>query len=265
MGIPLVAGREFTENDDARHPVVVIINEHLAKLVWPNRDPVGQTIKVFGSETPVEIVGVVKDVTFDNIGEDPAPYIFFSIAQETDRGGFGTLQVRTQGDATLLVQTIRKEIQALDNSLPLVNVTTMEEAIRQGLWASRTGAALLSIFGLLALLLAAIGVYGIMSYTVGKRTREIGIRMAIGAQRGDVLQLILNQGLLIAGLGLLTGLGAAFLAARYFQNFLLGIGAGDALTYAAITLILSTVALVACLLPALRATKVDPLIALRTE
>jgi predicted permease len=265
MNIPLVAGREFTEADDARHPVVVIINEHLAKLAWPNRDPVGQTIKVFGSETPIEIVGVVKDVTFDNIGEDPTPYLFFSIAQETDRGGFGTLQVRTQGDAAVLLQTIRKEIQALDNSLPLVNVTTMEEAIRQGLWASRTGAALLSIFGLLALLLAAIGVYGIMSYTVGKRTREIGIRMAIGAQRGDVLKLVLNQGLLISSLGLVAGLGAAFLAARYFQNFLLGIGAGDALTYAAITLILTTVALLACLLPALRATKVDPLIALRTE
>src|SRR6478609_4802535 len=265
LGIPLVAGREFTAADDERHPLVVIINEHLAKLAWPNRDAVGQTIKVFGSETPVEIVGVVKDVVYDNIGEDPKSYVFFSIAQEADRGGFGTLQVRTQGDAAALIPTIRKEIQSLDPSLPLVNITTMEESIRQGLWASRTGAALLSIFGLLALVLAAIGVYGIMSYTVGKRTREIGIRMAIGAQRGDVLRLVLNQGLLIAGLGLVTGLSAAFLAARYFQNFLLGIGAGDALTYAAITLILSTVALLACLLPALRATKVDPLIALRTE
>ena len=265
MGIPLVAGREISESDDERHPVVVVINEYLAKLAWPNRSAVGQTIKVFGSETPVEIVGVVKDVVFDNIGEDPAPYLFFSIAQESARGGFGTLQVRTQADATAMLPTIRKEIQSLDNSLPLVNVTTMDESIRQGLWASRTGAALLSIFGGLALLLAAIGVYGIMSYTVGKRTREIGIRMAIGAQRSDVLRLILNQGLVIAGLGLLTGLGAAYAAARYFQNFLLGVGAGDALTYAAISLLLAAIALLACFLPAMRATKVDPLIALRTE
>jgi len=265
MGIPLVAGRDLTDADDARHPGVVLINEHLAKLAWPNRSPLGQTIKVFGSETPVEIVGVMKDVTFDNIGEAAKPYVFFALAQESVRAGFGTLHVRTQLDAAALTPTLRKEIQSLDPALPLVNITTMEETIRQGLWASRTGAALLSIFGLLALLLAAIGVYGIMSYTVGKRTREIGIRMAIGAQRGDVLRLILHRGLLIAAAGLAAGLGSAFLAARYFQDFLFGIGADDALTYAAITLILSAVALLACYLPARRATRVDPLIALRTE
>jgi predicted permease len=265
MGIPLVAGRDFTPLDDEKHPLVVIVNEHLAKLVWPGRNPIGQTVKVFGSETPVEVVGVAKDVTYDNIGEDPKPYVFFSLAQESDRGGFGTLQVRTQMDVNALMPTIRREVQSLDTAMPLVNITTMDESIRQGLWASRAGAALLSIFGGLALLLAAIGVYGIMSYSVGKRTREIGIRMAIGAQRGDVLKLILNQGLLIAGAGLLTGLLAAFLAARYFQNFLFGIGAGDAVTYAAISAILTVVALLACFIPARRATKVDPLIALRTE
>ena len=265
MGIPLLKGRDFTPMDDDKHPLVVIINERLARLAWPNRDPVGQTIKVFGSETPVEIIGVVKDVTFDNIGEDPKPYLFFSIAQESDRGGFGTIQVRTQMDINALMPAIRRQIQSLDPAMPLVNITTMDESIRQGLWASRAGAALLSIFGGLALLLAAIGVYGIMSYSVGRRTREIGIRMAIGAQRGDVMRLILNQGLLIAGAGLVAGLAAAFLAARYFQNFLFGIGAGDAATYAAISLILAVVALLACWIPARRATKVDPLIALRTE
>jgi putative ABC transport system permease protein len=242
-----------------------MVNEHLAKQAWPGRSAVGQTIKVFGSETPVEIVGVVKDVTYDNIGEDPKPYVFFCLQQEADRGGFGTIHVRTQLDVGPLMPTIRRELQSLDSALPLVNVTTMDEAIRQGLWASRAGAAMLSIFGGLALLLAAIGVYGIMSYSVGKRTREIGIRMAIGAQRSDVLKLILNQGLLIAGTGIVAGLIAAFLAARYFQNFLFGIGAGDAVTYAAISLILTVVALLACFIPARRATKVDPLIALRTE
>ena len=175
------------------------------------------------------------------------------------------MQVRTQIDAAALMPNTRKELQSLDPALPLVNLTTMEKSIRQGLWVSHAGAALLSVFGALALLLAAIGVYGIMSYSVGRRTREIGIRMAIGAQHSDVMRLILNQGLLIAGAGLVVGLGAAYLAARYFQNFLFGIGAGDALTYGAITLILASVTLLACFLPARRATKVDPLVALRTE
>jgi len=172
---------------------------------------------------------------------------------------------RTERDATQLIPTLRKALQSLDPALPFVNVTTMDEAIRQGLWASRTGAALLSVFGALALLLATIGVYGIMSYTVGKRTREIGIRMAIGAQRHDVFRLILGQALVITAIGLAVGLVAAFFVARYFQNFLFRVGAGDVLTYVVITIVLSTVALLACFLPAQRATKVDPLVALRTE
>ena len=265
MGIPLVAGRDFTDADDTTRPGVVLINEHMAKLAWPGRDPLGQKIKVFGSEIPVEVVGVVKDVTFDNIGEDPKSYVLFPMAQEPDRAGFATLHVRTAADVAALMPAIRKEIQALDPALPLLNVTTMEENIRQGLWAPRTGAALLSLFGGLALLLAAIGVYGIMSYSVGRRTREIGIRMAIGARSADVLGLILNQGLLIVAVGMVLGLGAAWLVARNFENLLFGVGAGDPATYALITLLLAGVALFACWLPARRATKVDPLVALRTE
>ncbi len=265
LGIPLMAGRDFTEADDMKHPLVVVINETLAKLAWPNRNAVGQTIKVFGSENPVEVVGIIKNVVFDNIGEDPKPYAFFSLGQETDRGGFGTLHVRTQTDAAVLMPTLRKQLQSLDPTLPFVNVTTMDENIRQGLWAPRTGAALLSVFGLLALLLAAIGVYGIMAYTVGKRTREIGIRMAIGAQPADVLSLILGRGLVVAGAGLVLGLILAFAITRYFQNLLIGINTSDPLTYALIALLLAGVALLACWLPALRATKVDPLIALRSE
>jgi len=265
MGIPLVAGRDFSAMDDGRHALVVIINEHLAKLAWPNRDPIGQTLKVFGSEKPVEIIGVVKDVTYDNIGEDPKPYAFFSLAQEADRGGFGTFQIRTQGDSAALLPTLRRELQALDPAMPLINVTTMEENIRQGLWASRTGAALLSIFGGLALLLAALGVYGTMSYSIGRRTREIGIRMAVGAQPSDVMRLVLHQGFLVVSAGLLAGLGVAFLAARYFQNFLFGIGPNDWATYTVISLILAFIALLACYLPARRATRIDPLVALRTD
>jgi predicted permease len=265
IGIPLVAGREFTEMDDPKHPLGVIINEHLAKDAWPNRSPLGQAIKLFGTEVPAEVVGVMKDTVLDNIGEDPKYYVFFCLAQDASRGGFGTLHVRTERDVTQLIPTLRKEIQSLDPALPFVNVTTMDENIRQGLWASRTGAALLSVFGGLALLLAAIGIYGIMSYSVGKRVREIGIRMAIGAQSGDVLRLILGQGLIIAATGLAVGLIAAFGVARYFENFLFGVRAGDALTYLAIAAILGGVTLLACWLPARRATKVDPLTALHAE
>ena len=265
MGIAQIAGRDFTEADDSKHPMVVIINQTMAKLVWPNRSAVGQTIKVFGSEDPVEVVGVIQDVVFDNIGEAPKPYTFFSIAQETERGGFATIHVRTQADAAALMPSIRKQLQSLDSALPFVNVTTMDENIRQGLWAPRTGAALLSVFGLLALLLAAIGVYGIMAYTVGKRTREIGIRMAIGAQSHDVLSLILGRGVLIVGVGLVCGLGLAFALTRYFQNLLIGVNTSDPVTYGLIAGLLAIVSLLACWLPARRATRVDPIIALRSE
>jgi predicted permease len=265
MGIPLVAGRDFTEADDAKHPVAVIINEHLAKLAWPGRSALGQAVKLFGTEVPAEVIGVVKDVTFDNVGEDPKPYVFFSLAQDPGRGTLGTIHIRTQRDASSLIPTLRRQLQSLDPALPFVNVTTTGEVIRQGLWASRTGAALLSVFGGLALLLAAIGVYGIMAYSVGRRVREIGIRMAIGAQRQDVFRLILGQGLIIAAAGLAVGLAAAFFVARCFENFLFNVSAGDAFTYLAIAAILAGASLLACWLPARRATKVDPMIALRAE
>jgi len=265
MGIPLLTGRDFTEADDRKHPLVVVINETLAQLAWPGRSAIGQTIKIFGSEDPVEVVGIVKDVVFDNIGEDPKPYAFFSLGQVGNRGGFGTLHIRTKSDVNALMPTLRKQLQTLDPALPFLNVTTMEENIRQGLWAPRTGAALLSVFGLLALLLAAIGVYGIMSYTVGKRTREIGIRMAVGAQANDVMALILGRGLVVSGTGLVLGLGLAFGICRYFRELLIGVDPNDPLTFAIIALLLAAVALLACWLPARRATKVDPLVALRTE
>jgi putative ABC transport system permease protein len=251
--------------DDAQHPVVVIINEHLARMAWPGEDPIGKTVKLFGSEDLVEIVGVTKTVTYDNIGEEAKPFLFFSMMQEPDRGGFGTIHVRTHADAAALAPTLRKQLQSLDPTLPFVNVTTIDENIEQGLWAPRTGAALLSVFGVLALLLAAMGVYGIMSYTVSLRTREIGIRMAVGAQPSDVLHMILRRGLIVAGTGLVIGLALAFGLTRFFQNLLYGISATDPLTFGAIALVLAAIALLASWLPARKATKVNPLIALRSE
>ncbi len=265
MGLPPAAGRDFTDADDPEHPPVVIVNETLAKLGWPGENALGRTLKVFGSEREVEVVGIVRDATYDNIGEDPKPYAFFPINQEVDRGGFATLHVRTKFEASALVPTLRQEIQALDATLPFINVATMEENIRQALWGPRTGAALLGAFGVLAVLLASLGVYSVMSYTVSRRTREIGIRMAVGALPGDVLVMVLKSGLIVAGTGLLLGLVLAFAFTRLFQQLLIGVNAADPLTFAAIAALLALVALVACWLPARRATKVDPLVALRSE
>jgi len=262
-GIPLVSGRMLTEMDDDKHPRVTIINEHLAKLAWPNENAVGKTVKLYNDDNPVEIVGVVRTTTYNAIGEDPIPFLFFSHKQIYST--FGVISVRTESDPAALLATLRKELQSLDASMPFGNVATMAETMRQNLWAPRTGAALLGAFGLLALLLASLGVYGVMSYTVNQRAREIGIRMAIGAQASDVLGMIMQRGLLIAVTGLGFGLGAAFFTARYFQNFLIGVAAGDPPTYLVIAALLAVVALFASYIPARRATKVDPLIALRSE
>ncbi len=263
IGIPLVSGRLFTDADDDRHPLVTIVNENFAQLAWPNENPLGKTIKLYNSENPVEVVGVVKTTTYNAIGEDPDPFAFFPLKQNFS--AFGVIHVRTASDAAAFVSTVRKELQSLDASMPFGTVSTMDDVMKQNLWGPRTGAALLGAFGLLAVLLASLGVYGVMSYTVNRRAREIGIRMAIGAQAGDVMLMILNRGLVIAAAGLVFGLGAAFLTARYFQDLLIGVSAKDPLTYAAIAVILAGVAVVACWLPARRATKVDPLIALRSE
>ncbi len=263
IGIPLVSGRLFTDSDDATHPLVAIVNETFAQLAWPGENPLGKVIKLYNDERPVEVVGVVKTTTYNAIGEDPDPFAFFPLKQGYT--GFAVLHVRTAANASALVATVRKELQSLDANMPFGNVQTMDDVMRQNLWAPRTGAALLGAFGLLAVLLASLGVYGVMSYTVNRRAREIGIRMAIGAQASDVMGMILHRGLVIAVAGLVFGLGAAYFVARYFQNFLIGVAAGDPLTYAVIAVLLAAVALLACWLPARRATKVDPLIALRSD
>ncbi len=263
MGIPLVSGRLLTETDDDKHPLVAVINENLAQLGWPNENPIGKTLKLYNDDRPIEVVGVVKTTTYDAIGEEAQPFAFFSVKQIYN--AFAVIHVRTQTNLSAMVPTIRKELQSLDTNMPFGNVATIEDTMSQNLWGPRTGAALLGAFGLLALVLASLGVYGVMSYTVNRRVREIGIRMAIGAQAGDVLMMILNRGLIIAATGLVVGLFVAYFAARYFQNLLIGVAAGDPVTYLIIAGILTVVALLACLLPARRATRIDPLIALRAE
>jgi macrolide transport system ATP-binding/permease protein len=263
MGMPFVAGREFTASDDEHHPPVAIINQAFAQLAWPGENPLGKTMKLFNSETLLEVVGVLKNTLTNNLGEDPLPVLFLPMRQQYQ--SFAILHVRTAGDAGAMLPTLQKELQRLDPTLPFIRPTTMADNIDQALWGPRTGATLLSIFGLLALLLASLGVYAIMSYTVGQRTREIGIRMAIGAQAHDVLGMILGRGLIVAGAGLVLGLGVAFGVTRYFRDLLLGVSTADPVTYAVISGLLLFVAVLACWLPARRAARVNPLTALRTE
>jgi ABC-type antimicrobial peptide transport system permease subunit len=175
------------------------------------------------------------------------------------------LEVRTSGNPEALMATLRNQVQQLDRNLAFTNMQTATEILSQGLWAARMGAALLGLFGLLALVLASVGIYGVLAYSVAQRTGEIGIRMALGAQPGEVLRLVLRQGMTLAAIGAILGLVAALLLARTAANLLYGVSATDPLTYAGITLLLLSVALLACYLPARRATRIDPVVALRFE
>ncbi len=262
MGVSLVAGRDFSTTDDATHPSVVIINESLARRAWPGQDPIGKTVKLYGSETLVEVVGVVRDIRDVELRAAPAPFAFFPVQQVFNVNN--VFHVRTAGNPSDLLPTLRKELQALDAS---VNIFTIDyrDLIYRAMWGPRTGAALMSVFGALALLLASLGIYAVMSHAIIQRTREIGIRIALGAQSHSVVGLVLKRGVLVAGVGLLAGLGASLGLTRYIRSFLFEVHPTDPVTFAAVALVLGAVALLACWFPARRATRVDPIVALRNE
>jgi predicted permease len=262
MGIDLIAGRDFTPDDNETHPRVAIINEVFARRAWPGQDPLGKTIKLFHDEDPVLVVGVIRNLRDVELRADPAPFVFFPVTQVFTAAN--VVHVRTAGSAADLLPTLRKELQALD---PAVSLFTMDyrDLMKNAMWGPRTGAVLMSAFGAIAMLLTSLGIYAVMSQAVAQRTREIGIRLAIGAQSHSVLGLILCRGLTVAGAGLLAGLVAALGLTHYVASFLFGIAPTDPVTFAGIALLLGAVALLACYLPARRATKVDPLIALRSE
>jgi predicted permease len=263
LRIPLVGGREFNDGDRATTNPVAIANEAMARQFWPNENAVGKRFHFFGDPTLREIVGVVRNTVVNNIGEEPQPLAYLPLTQNYSPAA--TLQVRTSGRPEALISTVRTQVQSLDNNLALTNVQTIGELIGQGLWAPRMGAALLAVFGGIALILAVIGVYGVLSYSVNQQTREIGIRMAMGAQTGGVLRLIVGQGMRLAAAGLVLGLLVAFAAMRLLGSLLFGVSAHDPLTFAAVSTVLAVAAVLACYIPARRATKVDPIIALRYE
>jgi predicted permease len=263
LRIPLVAGREFTDSDRAGTKQVVIANEAMASHFWPNENAIGKRFHFHGDPALREIVGVVRNTVEINIGEEPQPVAYLPLSQNYSPAA--VMLVRTSGRPDAAISGVRSQVQQLDSNLALTNLQTIGELLSQGLWAPRMGAALLAVFGGLALVLAIIGVYGVLSYSVHQQTREIGIRMAMGAQTGRVLGLVVGQGMRLAGAGLIVGLIVAFAGMRLLASLLFGVSAHDPLTFSAVSLVLALAAVLACYIPARRATKVDPIIALRYE
>src|SRR5262245_16216472 len=264
LNIPVLKGRAFTARDDETAPRVTVINETMAGAYWPGQNAIGRQIRLNRGGPPLEIVGVVKNSKYGSIGEEPRPCIYLPFAQNYKSASI--LFLRTEGDPAAVTAAARQVVSALDQDMPVYDLKTMNTHLNGiALLFVRAGAALVGGFGLLGLLLAEIGLYGVISHSVGQRTHEIGIRMALGAQAGDMLRMALRQGMILTLIGLAAGLAAAFAVTRVMSSLLYGVTATDPLTFFLISLLLASVALLACYLPARRATKVDPIEALRQE
>ncbi len=267
LKLPLIAGRDFSTADNATASRVVIINQAAARTYWPNQNPLGKYLSVSapggGQPQQLEIIGIVGDSRYRSLTESYRPGMILP-AWQNFRPDL-SLFVRSANDPKPLIEAVRQALRALDPNLPVTQVRTLDEQRRDSLYSQRATAWLLASFGGLALLLAALGVYGVMAYAVTQRTREIGIRLALGAPRGNVLALILRQGAWLIVVGVALGCVGAGAAARGLKSFLYGVSATDPLTFVIVAALLCAVALLACWLPARRATKVDPMIALRHE
>jgi putative ABC transport system permease protein len=265
MQIPLKRGRLYTEQEATEMRHVVVINEAFVNKHFPNEEPLGKrvTIAMKNENLPCEIIGIVADSKFTGLDSTVEPMSYWPHPELAYSGM--TLVLRTKGDAASMANPAREVIRALDSEQPVSDVRTMENLLAKSVSRARFNTLLLAVFALVALLLAGVGIYGVMAYSVSQRTHEIGIRMALGARQNDVLQLVLRQGMKLSLLGVAIGLGAAFGLTRLMTTLLFGVQATDPLTFAGIALLLTGIALLACYLPARRATKVDPMIALRCE
>jgi predicted permease len=263
MGVPLVAGREFSEKDIEGAPKVAIINETMAKYFYGDKNPIGRRFGFGrGNATDIEIVGVVKDLRTLQLNEKAKRFVYIPYRQDDSLTQL-TFIVRVANDGA--ATSIRQALQQLDPNLPVFDMKTMTAQIAESLYVERMVAALSVAFGGLATLLAAIGLYGVMAYAVTRRTREIGIRMALGAERMRVLWLVLREVALLASTGIVIGLGAAFYLTRKVQEQLYGLSPHDPATLIGAVVLLLVVALIAGLIPARRATAIDPMLALRSE
>lgn len=268
LGIPIKAGRSFTDQDDEKAVPVAVISETMAKRYWPNEDPLGKRIRVFTPpgvpEAPwLTIVGVAGDVTHSALSAQPFAELYQNYAQSPLR--LMTFVVHTNTEPLSLAPAVKSAVAELDRDQPFYNIKSMDQVVADSASLSRFAMVLLGIFAAVALVLAAVGIYGVMSYSVSQRTHEIGIRMALGASPPKILKLVVEQGMKLVLIGELIGLVAAFALTRVLTGFLYGVGSADPVTFAGVMLLLFAVALAACYFPARRATRVDPLNALRYE
>jgi putative ABC transport system permease protein len=265
MGIPVLSGRTFTEQEAREDRHVAVVNETLARQHFPGQNPLGKYIRVFmaNDPKPVEIIGVVADAKYKTL--EGAPYAMTYMPHAELVYSEMTMVLRTNGDPLNLAAAVQREIQTIDKDQPVAEVRTMQSWMDELTARSRFGTLLLGIFAALALVLAAIGIYGVMSYSVTQRTHELGIRIALGAQSRDLLKLILGRGFALTLVGIALGLVASFALTRVMSSLLFGVSATDPVTFGGLALLLSAVALAACYIPTRRALKVDPMVALRNE
>jgi predicted permease len=270
LNAPLISGRVFSDADNSTGQQVALINETLARRYWPDEDPIGQHIQLVGrrgqapSKSPwTTIVGVVGDIKSDGFDAATAPHIYVSTYQFPSYAS--VVYLRTGGDPASLGAAIRREVQEVDPAIPVFGVQTMDERVSKYLGERRFALELLGIFAGVAVLLASIGIYGVMAYTFSQRSNEIGIRMAMGAQPGDILKIAVGEGARVVAFGIVSGIIGAAVFTRFLQSMLFEVKSSDPMTYVAISALLAGVTLLACLVPARRATRVDPLTALRQD
>jgi macrolide transport system ATP-binding/permease protein len=266
MRIPVLRGRGISDGDKQNTQRVAVINETMAHRYWPKEDPIGRRFTVLeGPKETLEVVGVVKNSKTGGLTDAPEPFFYAPMTQHDS--SLATLQVRAAGSAESIAQDTERTIQAIEPAMPVYAVQTMSETMKGvgGLFLFKAGAVLAAALGILGLILATVGVYGVVSYTAAQRTREIGIRMALGARPAEVLRMVCSQGMIIIGAGLAIGLAAALAIGRVVGSFLIGIGGSDPITYFTVTLALALIGITACYLPARRAAMVDPMVALRHE
>lgn len=264
MDVSILEGRDVSESDDENAPLVVVVSEATANRHWPGESVVGKTVRLGGPDTDVRtVVGLARDTKVRTLGEEPRPFVYIPSRQGNE--SFMSVVARTRGDPGPLLPILKREVQAVEEGLPVMELKTMTEHLGLMLFAPRMGGILLAVFGGLAALLATVGLYGVVAYTAARRTREVGIRVSIGASPADVIRLMIGQGTALVVVGAVIGLALAFVATRPLGSMLYGVSVSDPLTFGGVAMLLVGVGVVATLIPALRASRLDPVKALRYE